>query len=144
MIPRYEEKLTEGGGKVVGTLEVTLKQKNLRHVIKLIRDSVYEDKILAPLREYSTNANDAHIEFGNRETPIQVILPTLLEPQLKIRDFGPGLTRQEMADIYLSIGESTKRDSDDPTGSMGLGSKCGYAYGDSFIVQCWKNGKSAA
>ena len=141
MIPNYENKKTEGGGQIVGTLAVTLKQKNIRHVIKLIRDSVYTDKELAPLREYSTNAYDAHVVFDNADTPIRVTLPTLLEPQLKVRDFGPGLTREEMEDIYLSIGESTKRGNNDETGSMGLGSKSGYAYGDSFIVTCWKNGK---
>lgn len=144
MIPNYENKKTEGGGQIVGTLAVTLKQKNIRHVIKLIRDSVYTDKELAPLREYSTNAYDAQVVSGNAQTPIRVTLPTLLDPQLKIRDFGPGLTQQEMEDIYLSIGESTKRGNNDETGSMGLGSKSGYAYGDSFIVKCWKNGRSAA
>lgn len=150
MIPNSENKKTEGGGTLVGSLEITLKQKNIRHVIKLIRDSVYTDKELAPLREYSTNAFDAHVVQSRMEgpsaleRPIRITLPTLLEPHLKIRDFGPGMDRSEMEDVYLSIGESSKRGNNDETGSMGLGSKSGYAYGDSFIVTCWKNGRCSA
>lgn len=140
MIPNYTNKTTECGGTILGSMDYRVEARNLRHLVKLIRDSVYEDKELAPLREYATNALDAHTEFGNPEVPIRIVLPTLFEPTLKIRDFGPGLTPDEIRDVYISIGESTKRETNKQIGSMGLGSKSGFAYGDSFIVTSWKGG----
>jgi hypothetical protein len=141
MIPDYTSKTTEGGGTILRSLTYKLASKNIRHIVKLMRDSVYKDKELAITREYGSNALDSQIVFGNPSVPIRVTLPTLFEPTLKIRDFGVGLTEQEVDDVYISIGESSKRGDNDQTGSMGLGSKSGYAYGDSFIVTSWKHGK---
>lgn len=110
-------------------------------LIPLLRDSLYSNKKLAPLREYSTNAQDAHVEAGYPNRPIQVTLPTQLEPELRIRDFGKGLSILEMSEIYFKYLESTKRDSNDFNGMLGLGSKSAFAYADLFVVTSFKGGK---
>lgn len=35
-------------------------------MFKILSDSLYSDKIMAVIREISTNAQDAHIESGNK------------------------------------------------------------------------------
>lgn len=118
-----------------------IKSKNLQHIIGILRDDIYSDKILAVIREYSCNAYDANVEAGNKNVPIKVYMPSRLSPELKIRDFGKGLSEQDIVDIYTSYGESTKRESNDVIGQLGIGSKSGFAYGDNFLVTSYYNGK---
>ncbi|RUU76122.1 hypothetical protein EOC06_28100, partial [Mesorhizobium sp. M7A.F.Ca.MR.362.00.0.0] len=57
-------------------------------------DGIYSDKILAPVREYATNAYDAHIAAGKRDVPFILMAPSTLSPYFMIRDFGPGMTHE--------------------------------------------------
>ena len=123
------------------TKAVSIKEKNLIHLASLFSDDIYSNKPLALIREYSANALDANIFAGKATTPIRVTLPTRFAPQLKIRDYGYGLTQDEMDDIYASIGESTKRDTNTAVGCFGLGCKAGYSYGSrSFLVISYNKG----
>lgn len=118
----------------------TIRPKNLGKIINIVENDIYSDKILAVIREYSCNAYDANVESGKRETPIVVTLPSRLNSEFKVRDHGNGLTEAEIHEIYTSYGESTKEDSDDYIGQLGIGSKSGFAYGENFVVTSWKNG----
>jgi len=62
----------------------------------ILRDTLYSDKILAVLREYSANAWDAQREIGRGSEPIEVTLPTLQDPTLRIKDKGPGLSKESI------------------------------------------------
>lgn len=117
-----------------------IKSKNLGHIIHLLRDQIYSDKILAVIREYSCNGYDANVMGGRRDVPIQVVLPTVLDPVFKVRDFGAGLSPQEIQDIFVSYGESTKRDTNEAIGFLGIGAKSGFAYGSNFLVTSYNNG----
>ncbi len=57
-----------------------------------------------------------------------------------MRDFGVGLSEKEIEDTYVSLGESTKRGSNDDIGTFGIGCKAGFAYSDSFNVTSWNGG----
>ena len=50
--------------------------------------TVIVDAATAVIREYATNAADAHVEAGISERPIEVTLPSRLNLQFKIRDYG--------------------------------------------------------
>jgi hypothetical protein len=101
--------------------------------------STYKNPYRAALREYTSNAYDEHLEAGvNR--PIEVNLPTALSPVLSIRDYGRGLTRDELKG-YGTIGKSTKRDSNETTGGFGMGSKSALAAAPQFTVVSVKDGK---
>lgn len=113
---------------------------NEAHIMGILRDTLYSDKVLAVLREYASNAWDAHRSVGKHELPIEVTIPTGEEPTLRIRDFGPGLSREEVFTVYTQYGASTKRDSDDAVGMLGIGSKSGFAYSDSFTITSWHGG----
>ena len=117
-----------------------IKEKNMPRLAKFFRSGIYKNKMLAVIREYSTNAYDAHVDNGIKDTPIQVYLPNYLEPVFKVRDFGKGLSEDEVLDIYTSYGESTKSESNDFNGTFGLGSKSAFAYSDSFTVISYHGG----
>lgn len=109
-------------------------------IIEVLRSKLYSNKVLAPIREYSTNAMDSHVEAGCPDRPIKVVLPTSIFPELRIRDFGIGLTPEEIERIYIKYGRSTKRNTNSQTGQLGLGCKSAFAYGDNFIVISYKDG----
>lgn len=125
---------------IKGAVSFGIKNEGLAHIFNVLRNQLYSDKILAVLREYSCNAVDAHTEAGHPEKPIRVTLPTSLSPSLKIRDFGLGLTDQDIKEIYAFYGESTKRNSNSLIGQLGLGSKSAFAYGDNFVINSYSNG----
>lgn len=117
-----------------------IKESGLSHIFNVLRNQLYSDKVLAVIREYSTNAVDAHIEAGKADTPIKVTLPSQLTPEFKVRDFGRGLTEQQVSEIYAMYGESTKRGTNEQIGQLGLGSKSAFAYGDNFIINSYVKG----
>lgn len=103
-------------------------------MIENSRDGFYSNKRLAPIREYATNARDAHFVKGTPERPIVITLPCQLEPELRIRDFGNGLTMDELTDIYFKYWKSTKRESNDQNGCLGIGAKSAFAYAPVYTV----------
>jgi hypothetical protein len=124
---------------VQGAVSFGIKQEGLAHIFNVLRNQLYSDKILAVLREYSCNAVDSHTEAGHNR-PIEVTLPSRLSLDLKIRDYGIGLSETDIQEIYAFYGESTKRKSNSLIGQLGLGSKSAFAYGDNFVINSFHNG----
>jgi hypothetical protein len=118
----------------------TVKQENLAHVFSILRNSLYSDKAGAIIREYSTNAYDAHVQAGIKDQPIAVNCPTRFSPSLTIRDYGFGLSENDIYNVYASYGESTKRNTNDQVGMMGLGCKSAFCYTDSFTIVSHNDG----
>lgn len=123
------------------SVEFAVQRHNMRHLMSILRDQLYSDKKLAPIREYSCNAYDANVENGNKDVPIKVTLPTTIFPEFKVRDYGKGISYDDMKNIFCSYGESTKRNSNEFIGQLGIGSKSGFAYGDNFLVTSYMDGK---
>lgn len=117
--------------------------KDPRPIFQALRTGLYSNKPLAVIREYSTNAYDAHVDAGCPMRPIQVTLPTALDPVLRIRDFGKGLSLAQIENVYTKFGESDKRDSNEMIGHLGFGSKSGFAYGNAFTVTSFQGGLKA-
>jgi hypothetical protein len=109
------------------------------HIMNVLTN-LYSDEELACLREYATNAFDAHVEAG-QSRPIEVVLPTDLRPILSIRDYGPGLSAEDIETIYSQYGASSKRGSNDAVGMLGLGCKSALAYVDQFTLVSVKDGE---
>ena len=108
---------------------------------KILSDGLYSDKIAAPIRELSTNAYDAHVAKGNTNTPFDVHLPSVAEPWFSIRDYGIGMSKQELETTYTTYFDSNKTHSNDFVGCMGLGSKTPFTLSDAFTVTSIKDGK---
>ena len=117
--------------------------KNPAFIFKLLCDKIYKNPLKTIVQEYMCNARDAHRELKNEETPIEVYLPNELSSNLIIKDFGPGLSPERIEDVFIYLGESTKRDSNTQTGGFGIGAKVAWAYTDSFtIISFYNNTKT--
>ena len=110
-------------------------------IMTMLADSLYSDKELAPVRELSTNALDAQIKAGREDVPFDVYLPTRNSLEFKIRDYGCGMDRRQLTEMYTKYGDSDKTDSDDFNGCMGIGSKSPFAYAGSFSTTSFHKGK---
>lgn len=140
MIPNTNDRSLESNG-VKNSAEFGISLDDSAHIMSILRDQVYTDKVLAVIREYSANAWDAHRDSGKPDLPIKVTIPTAMDPTLIIRDFGHGLSPESVFQIYTKYGRSTKRDSDVSVGMLGIGSKSGFAYSDTFTITSYHGGK---
>ena len=102
-------------------------------IMEMMRSKIYSNKPAAVVREYTTNALDEH-KLHNISRPVEIHAPTAQNPEFTVRDFGKGLTDQEVREIYVNYGCSTKRNTDDLTGGLGIGCKAGFAYGSQFSI----------
>jgi hypothetical protein len=141
-------------------LRFELDEDGLIHICDMLIGQ-YNDEEMAVLREYCTNARDAHIaaaiaaaERGEEWTPrpIEVTLP--IDPYglpsadkgrfLRIKDYGVGLSVEEIGSVFSRIGKSTKDDSNEQNGMMGIGGKSGLcATFGTFRITAVKDGEKA-
>jgi len=107
----------------------------------ILSDGLYSNKILAVIRELSTNAYDSHIDAGKADHPFDVHLPTALNPSFYIRDYGTSMSHEDCMQLYTTYFRSTRNNSNDAVGCLGLGSKAPFAYSDSFTVDAYLDGE---
>lgn len=129
------EAIVSGGGET-GQFQIKASAK----AFSILSSGLYSDKILAIVRELSCNAYDAQVEAGNADRPFDVHLPNSLTPEFKIRDYGIGLDHDGVMNVYTTYFESTKQDSNDYIGALGLGSKSPFSYTENFTVTAIKDG----
>lgn len=115
--------------------------RNSAKAFSILSSGLYANKIRAIIRELSCNAVDSHIAAGKADTPFDIHLPNQLEPWFAIRDYGTGLSHEQVTSIYTTYFESTKTGSNDFIGALGLGSKSPFSYTDNFTVTAIQNGK---
>ena len=99
-----------------------------------ILSSLYSDKPLAIVRELGCNGMDSHVASGQPNRPIHVHIPNTLEPWLTIQDFGTGISHQDIYKIYTEYFNSTKTNTNEQVGMLGLGSKSPFCYTDNFTI----------
>ena len=124
-----------------GRTAMTFDENSIAHLMTVLTD-LYSNKTLAVIREYSTNAADAHKAAGNPD-PIEITLPNPMSPIFKVIDHGTGMTVDEVNDHFSKYGWSSKRDNDDEAGMLGLGCKAGLTYTSQFTMVTVKNGVKA-
>ena len=110
---------------------------------EVLSSNLYQNKILAVIREISCNALDAHKMVGKDATSIEVHFPTFTQQYFSVRDYGPGLSKENVLDLYTTYFKSTKDAANDMIGGFGLGSKSPFAVADQFTVTSWHGGKVA-
>ena len=106
---------------------------------EILSSNIYTNKVRAVIREYNCNAYDAHVAAGNGQ-PWDVHLPTHLESYFSVRDYGTGLSDEQVREIFTTYFHSTKTNSNDFVGALGLGSKSAFSIVDSFNVVSYYNG----
>lgn len=105
----------------------------------ILSSTIYSNKLLAPIRELSTNAWDANVDNGKDGWDFSVHIPKTAIDEFYIRDFGLGINKADMLSpdgIFTTYFKSTKEDGT-KTGFMGLGSKSPFALTSVFYVTSW-------
>lgn len=108
-------------------------------MFSMLTKNVYNNVILAPIREWSTNAIDACISAGIAPH-FDVQLPTASDPTFAVRDYGTGLPEQDLIGLFTVLGASTKRNSNEYNGTFGIGRLSALAYSTSFTVESYYQG----
>lgn len=122
--------LTGGLESPVGTFSIKANAK----AFAILSSGLYTDKILAVIRELACNAYDAHVAVGKADEAFEVHLPNQFEPFFRISDLGPGLSEEDIYGLYTTYFASSKTDSNDFIGALGLGSKSPFSYAQTFTV----------
>ncbi|QAY01205.1 rIIA protector from prophage-induced early lysis [Aeromonas phage Aswh_1] len=110
----------------------------------ILSSGLYKYKIRAFIRELSCNAIDGHkaLELAGGSPPkyFDVTLPSILDLQWKLRDYGIGLDKENIFRLFATYFASSKDQSDDFIGAFGLGSKSPFCYTTNFTVTSYFNG----
>lgn len=138
----------EGNAVFEETVKMSVENDSMPFIIKSLTD-MYSNPVLALSREYISNAYDAVIarmgsksSFGTvLDTPIEVTLPSSLNPNFIIRDYGVGMDRNVLSKVFPKYGASTKRNNNSEIGGFGLGAKSALAVVANFTVVSIKDGK---
>ena len=117
-----------------------IKPEGMPFILSILRDKIYSDKIGSICREALANALDSMVESGKGDKPIEISIPTQLQPIYSVRDFGKGLSNEDMVNVFIQYGSSTKRNRNDLVGFLGLGAKNPLCYQDSFLVTSFHSG----
>jgi hypothetical protein len=110
------------------------------HMFRMITEKIYNDPLLACIREISTNAIDGCRLRPDKRISYDVHLPTIEELYFSVRDYGVGLSKEDLLGLYSTMGASNKRDSNDFNGAFGIGKLAPLAYSDTFTVESFHNG----
>ena len=124
------------------SVNCTIDAEDMRYVASLLRNN-YSNTSLAVVREISANAIDANLE-ANSDRPIEIKLPTSLNPTFAVRDFGGGLSKEDVFGLYSKYGKSTKRTSNNYIGAFGIGKFAPLSYGDNFTCVSYHNGEKTS
>ncbi len=132
--PQHEAVLSNVGE--IGEFRI----RNSAKAFNILSSGLYANKIRAIIRELSCNAVDSHVAAGRADVPFDVHLPNTIDPTFRIRDYGTGLSHDQVLNIYTTYFESTKTESNQFIGALGLGSKSPFSYTDNFTVTAIKDG----
>ena len=126
--------------------DVGIDAKNMNFITTILTSNLYSHPIQSFFREIVSNAWDSHVEAGNADTPIIIRMRKdnslgTDDISITIRDFGVGLSPERFDTIYRNIGSSTKRESNEYIGMLGLGRFVPLAITDTVSIKSFYNGQ---
>ena len=120
------------------SVNCTIDAEDMRYVASLLRNN-YSNPPLAVVREISANALDANQE-ANATRKVEITLPSKFNPNFCVRDFGNGLSKEDIFGLYSKYGKSTKRNSNSYIGAFGIGKFAPLSYGNNFTCVSFHDG----
>lgn len=116
-------------------------EEDLEHILIASREHIYSHPIQTLVQEYVNNGKDANRSAGKPDHAIDITIPTYDNLEFVCRDYGVGLSKEEIIAVYRKIGKSTKRTNNKLAGKYGVGAKIGFVYADAFLITSWKDGR---
>lgn len=107
---------------------------NPAKMLKMFTKDLYKHPLRTAIQEYINNAKDAHVMAGKDFSTIEITAPTVINQSVIIKDFGPGLSPDDMVNVFANITVSNKDKSDSFNGGYGIGSKSWFSVNTSFII----------
>ena len=123
------------------SVNCTIDAEDMRYVASLLRNN-YSNPSLAVVREISANALDANME-ANASRKVEITIPSTFNAHFVVRDWGGGLSQEDIFGLYSKYGKSTKRNSNNYIGAFGIGKFAPLSYGSSFSVVSYHGGTKA-
>lgn len=121
--------------------KVGIDRNNIDFITTLLTSNLYSNPIQSFIRETVANGWDSQVEAGNTETPLLIrITKDQSNINIAIRDYGTGLSPERFQEVYLNVGSSTKRDSNDYIGQMGIGRFACLSCADVANITSYYNG----
>lgn len=129
------------GEQTQDSIGMSLDLDSAQILMQMLSKNLYSDDIGSTVRECASNALDSHRRAGTTD-PIIVSFGANKDGnyEFSVEDFGIGLDAEDVKNIISKYGKSTKRNSANELGMMGLGFKAPLAYCSSFYFVCRKNG----
>lgn len=118
---------------------------NPEKIMYMFSTTFYKKPLESAITEILMNAADEHLKYNVKES----VYLTYNEfsdyvdgcSEIVIRDYGKGLTEEEVKEIYTTFFKSTKEQSNTQWGCFGLGSKSPFAVNDTFVVRSFTKDK---
>ena len=141
ILEKQTEAIIHQEGQSQDSIGMSLDLDSAQILMQMLSKNLYSDSIGSTVRECASNALDSHRRAGV-DKPIIVSLKvnSANNYEFSVEDFGIGLDAEDVKNIISKYGKSTKRNSANELGMMGLGFKAPLAYSSSFYFVCRKNG----
>lgn len=121
-------------GSVTNMQTESFKIANNAHMMDILSKKLYTNPELAVCRELVCNAIDSHIAV-NSPHKVEVTMPSVYNDfRFIVKDYGTGLSEEDVLNLYTTYGQSTKQGSNDFIGGLGIGSKSPFALTEEFSV----------
>ena len=128
-------------GQSQDSIGMSLDMDSAQILMQMLSKNLYSDSIGSTVRECASNALDSHRRAGvDKPIIVSFKMNGSNNYEFSVEDFGIGLDADDVKNIISKYGKSTKRNSANELGMMGLGFKAPLAYSSSFYFVCRKNG----
>ena len=104
----------------------------------LMIDGIYTNKLHSVVRELCTNARDSIIEAKKGKLIVSVS-STPVGIKVSIKDTGLGLSEEDARKYLCNLNASSKRNSNDAVGCLGIGSKSAFSLVPHYRYLCVKD-----
>lgn len=132
--------------EVIGDVRIydtTIDSRDMEMITTLLSSNLYSQPLMSFIREIVSNAWDAEVEAGTTDKPVLIDIKHNYEKKrlaITIRDYGTGISPERMEEIFIKVGSSTKRDSNDYIGCFGIGRFSALAVSDMINITSYYDG----